>query len=78
MNKLQKAMLRVVLLLDVAMLLYPPYTSTRGNGRHDNLGHHLLFSSSGDINFVTLAAQIAIVSIIGLTVFMLAKHEGNE
>jgi hypothetical protein len=77
MNKLQKAALIVVLILDVAMLLYPPYTI--GFGFHSrNIGHHLLFASYGDINFVTLAAQITIVSIIGLIVFILAKHSGNE
>jgi hypothetical protein len=77
MNGLRKVALIAVLVLDLALVLYPPFTIGNGfNNRH--IGHHLLFGHVGNIDFVTLAAQITIVSMIGLVVFLLTKALSSE
>lgn len=77
MNNAQKATLKIILLLDFAMVLYPPYEAGFGYYRRD-MGHQWLFEGRGHINFMTLAAQIVIVSTIGLTIFLLAKGTVDE
>jgi hypothetical protein len=77
LTKLQKIVLTIVLVIDLALLLYPPLTIGIGY-RSRNIGHHMLFSRAGNIDFVTLAAEVTIVSMVGLIVFLLAKAFSSE
>ena len=72
MTRLQRITLTIILFADLAMLLYPPYEA--GNGRR--VGHDWVWLSDFRIAFVTLAAQIVIVSVIGAVVFQLVR--GSE
>lgn len=69
----------IVLGIDALLILFPPFQVA---GRLD-LGNHWLFFKSPygtnvtRINFTTLAAEIAIVSIVGFTVFVLVREIGD-
>ncbi len=78
MNKTQRVTLWILLVLELAMLLYPPYEVARGYRRFF-LGHHWLFSvASARIDFVSLAAQVVTVFVIGFTVCLLARGISDE
>jgi hypothetical protein len=94
MTKAQRTTLKILLLLDIVMILYPPYEAGFGS-RVQDLGHHwvsflrfletdttlnnsFVYGESSHINFVKLAAQVGIASVIGLTAFLFAKTTSDE
>jgi hypothetical protein len=78
MNKAQKVTLKLLLLVELAMLLYPPYE--RGPAyRAFALGHHWLFSMpNARIDFATLAAQCVIAGIVGSIICLLARGVSDD
>jgi hypothetical protein len=83
MNRAQRATLFVVLAIDALLILFPPFEAQGGYGRIFNRGHHwllypLLDGRGATVNVVGLAAEVTIVSIIGFTVFVLAKGVPDE
>lgn len=74
MNRAQRLTLLIVLAIDVLLILWPPCQIPTRFG-HFDIGHHWLpyvFGARVNINFGMLAGEIAIVSMIGFTVFVLA------
>jgi hypothetical protein len=75
MNRAQRLILKIILGLDVLLLVFPPFEINRGF-RYWDLGYHWLpfwWFGPGQINFGRLASEIGIVSIVGFTVYVLAR-----
>jgi hypothetical protein len=81
MNRAQRLTLKVVLAIDVLLSLFPPFESHRGWRTFDQ-GYHLLpywlLEWGVSIDFGRLAAEIAIVAVIGFTVFILGRDIPDE
>jgi hypothetical protein len=79
MNAAQRTTLKVVLLIDALLILYPPFEGWHPRFGHTSIGWHwLLFAifnghSSVGIDFAKLAAEIVVVSLCGLTAGLLAR-----
>jgi hypothetical protein len=80
MNTAQRLVLKIMLAIDALLILFPPFQL--GGGWHIRyLGHHwLLYAAFNNarVDFGTLAAEITIVSIVGLTVFIFANGIPDE
>lgn len=81
MNRAQRLTLLMVLAIDALLILFPPFEV----GGRLNLGHHwLLFQPPGynpavaGVNVTALAAKILIASVVGFTVFVLAREVSDE
>lgn len=78
MNRWARIVLLIVLAVDALLLVYPPF-QIRAGVRGVDLGLHWLpylwheRRSGVSIDFVQLAAEIAIASVIGFTVFVLVR-----
>ena len=82
MNRAQRTTLLMVVGIDALLISYPPFEERRG-WRTFDLGYDWLptglFGDAGaSINFGTLAGEIAIVTLIGFTIFVLARGASDE
>jgi hypothetical protein len=80
MNRAQRIALLIALTINLFLVLHPPFQAA---GRLD-IGHYWLFSGNlpryaqVHVNLIGLAAEIAIVFMIGFTAFTLVRDVSDE
>lgn len=80
MNKIQRTILGAVIVVIIAMFLYPPFTIHRGAGVYFNYGYHFILdppewgpSMAACVNVALLLTQMAGSMIIGAISYFMAK-----
>jgi hypothetical protein len=80
MNRAQRLALKIILVIDALLILFPPFEDNRGH-RYFDLGFHWLpygFLTGSSPAFGRLASEIVIVSVVGFTAFVLMHSVSDD
>ncbi len=82
MSRAQRAALLIVLAIDLALIVYPPFQQDSRFGTLA-LGHHWIFADFGNRGFVHvdhvgLTADVTTTSVVGLIAFVACKRRSNN